>query len=70
MACEKCWSDATSRAFSLGNSTTEEYHKLLDERRDTPCSPEEQCGEMHLVFDWKDGTRHCVCGVRRDPEGI
>lgn len=40
-ACEKCWSDAHSRdQFNVA----EEYSKLIDERRDHPCTPEEQAG--------------------------
>lgn len=37
-ACEKCWSDA-------GGSTAE-YYRLLDERKDNPCSPREQAGQF------------------------
>jgi len=64
MACEKCWSDAGFIAASAQTSKAEEYSRLIDERAEKPCTPEEQCGEMHLIFDWKDGTRHCVCGAR------
>jgi len=62
MACEKCWSDAGRISMFTGSSKTEEYEILLEARRDDPCSPEEQCGEMHVVYSWKDGTQHCVCG--------
>src|SRR5438128_10666649 len=39
--CEKCWSDAhRGPQFSVA----EEYEKLMRERRNNPCSPEEQAG--------------------------
>ena len=39
--CEKCWSDAhRGPQFSVA----EEYGKLIEERKDNPCSPEEQAG--------------------------
>ena len=65
-ACEKCWSDASMLAFLSSGVTPIEYEKLLMERRDEPCSPEEQCGERHEMFDWQDGTRRCVCGAKAD----
>jgi hypothetical protein len=37
MICERCWSDATIRAFGSGRSTTEHYNELLEERKDEPC---------------------------------
>jgi len=43
-ACEKCWEEARLRSLNSGKSTTDEYQKLLDERRDNPCSPEDQHG--------------------------
>lgn len=36
-SCEKCWNDAQGRA--------EDYQQLIEERRDNPCTPEEQAGE-------------------------
>lgn len=36
-SCEKCWADA------LGQP--DEYERLLKQRRDTPCTPEEQAGD-------------------------
>jgi len=35
-SCEKCWSDSTS---------VENYHMLLKQRKDNPCTKEEQAGE-------------------------
>ena len=34
--CEKCWRDA--------NGDPDDYQKLLVERKDDPCTPEEQAG--------------------------
>jgi len=47
MACEKCWSDAFLRAYLSGfvMMQAEAYGQLLEERRDNPCTPEEQRGE-------------------------
>jgi hypothetical protein len=44
-ACEKCWGDAYGRM--LGDSSKsqgEHYHDLLEERKDNPCTPKQQCG--------------------------
>lgn len=45
-ACEKCWGDAYRRMMMLGGSQTEHYYALLEERKDNPCTPEEQKGEQ------------------------
>jgi hypothetical protein len=39
--CEKCWSDA-SRGDQF--SVAEEYERLLKERHESPCTPEQQAG--------------------------
>jgi len=36
-SCEKCWEDA------FGNP--EKYRELIEERKNDPCTPEEQAGE-------------------------
>lgn len=36
VSCEKCWRDSGGRA--------DEYARLIKERKDAPCSPEEQAG--------------------------
>jgi hypothetical protein len=41
-ACEKCWGDAYRRELAGGMSQSEEYHKLLEERKNNPCSNAEQ----------------------------
>lgn len=45
--CEKCWRDAQRRAILDPSKTTaEHYNDLLKERKDRPCSVEEQSGEL------------------------
>lgn len=46
VACEKCWTDANREALLLGNlaSVPEIYRRLLAERADAPCTPDEQEG--------------------------
>ncbi len=40
-ACEKCWSDAhRGSQFSVAD----EYLRLMKERKDSPCTPEQQAG--------------------------
>jgi len=48
MTCEKCWADAylISR-FISGKPQADEYRRLLEERKDSPCSPLEQSGRYH-----------------------
>jgi hypothetical protein len=41
--CEKCWTDA-HRVYPYGD-ITEEYRRLIEARKDNPCTPEEQAGE-------------------------
>jgi len=40
-ACEKCWADA----FDPYGDHVEAYRKLLQERKNHPCSPKEQAGQ-------------------------
>lgn len=45
-SCEKCWDDAYGRTLAdPSRSQAEHYQDLLDERRDSPCSPREQAGQ-------------------------
>ena len=39
--CEKCWRDAHVGDFDVATN----YSRLIEERKDNPCSPEEQAGE-------------------------
>lgn len=53
-SCEKCWSDAYKR--QLANpyyAQSDHYHKLLEERKDNPCSPKEHAGQ------WWDEEKQC-----------
>ncbi len=44
-ACEKCWADAYLRhRLNPTKSQMEYYRELLEERKDKPCTPEEQSG--------------------------
>jgi len=45
MCCEKCWGDAYYRSRYTGKSQTECYADLVEERKDNPCTPEEQAGQ-------------------------
>lgn len=60
-ACERCWAEFSRRQFGESHVT---YDQVCREREESHglCTPEEQCGEMHLVLDWKDGGRRCRCG--------
>jgi hypothetical protein len=44
-SCEKCWGDAYVKSLYTGYSQAECYNKLLKERENNPCTPEEQAGE-------------------------
>lgn len=47
MACEKCWGDAYFRWYSMMDvrkSQSDHYRDLLEERKENPCTPEEQKG--------------------------
>lgn len=45
MTCEKCWGDAYLRMRMNGRSQAENYRELLEERREVPCTPEQERGE-------------------------
>ncbi len=64
--CEKYWSDAGMKMGLFGGSQTDHYHAFLKERRNDPCSPEEQCGELHTyaIYVREDGKKRCVCGIK------
>ncbi len=45
-SCEKCWSDSYMRIDTDPmKSQTEHYHELIEERKEHPCTPEQQAGE-------------------------
>ena len=44
-SCEKCWSDAYTRTHTNPmKSQAEHYTDLIIERKDNPCTPEQQAG--------------------------
>ena len=44
-SCEKCWGDAYMRyRCDPSKSQAEHYGDLIRERKDNPCTPEEQAG--------------------------
>lgn len=48
-ACEKCWEDARRIHFRQprrGEELYDVYKRLLDERKDNPCTPREQAGQF------------------------
>ncbi len=57
-ACEKCWADAGMIAMLTNGSIAWEYERLSQERKDHPCSPEQQCGDLHVA----DANGNCRCG--------
>jgi len=66
MACEKCWADAYTVSYYGCESQANIYQRLLDERWDKPCTPEEMCGvgttEMHTIHR---GDTQCACGKEK-----
>jgi hypothetical protein len=51
--CEKCWQDAYLKSRLGFKSQSECYKKLLEERKDYPCTPKEQAGQ------WWDEKNQC-----------
>lgn len=47
VSCEKCWKDAYTRSRCKPEKRqAEHYRDLLEERKDHPCTPQEQAGEF------------------------
>jgi len=79
-ACEKCWSDAYHRMLAHpGKGQAEHYRELIEERKDSPCTPWEQAGAQPtpLTHDSEDPPKtpkrlfYCVtCKTRhlREPQ--
>jgi len=60
-SCEKCWGDAYMRTFAHPmKSQAEHYHDLLEERKDSPCTPKEQAGQF-----WDEEKQCDSRGVRK-----
>lgn len=51
MGCERCWNDAYTQARMSGQSQADVYRQLLDERKDDPCTPEQQVGRAERDAD-------------------
>ena len=51
MICEKCWGDAYLMMRNTGRDQYDCYRELLHERRDNPCSQEEQRGHEEEEVD-------------------
>lgn len=49
--CEKCWRDSARGPYS---DHAEDYRELIHQRRDNPCSPEEQAGEYATLCVYCD----------------
>ena len=67
-ACEKCWSDAYVRAQLEGGTQVEHYKDLLAERKDTPCSPEDQSGEGSRIIDLMAALKASLSGETADKQ--
>lgn len=49
--CEKCWGDAYIRMRETGKEQSVCYHELLEERKDNPCTLEQQAGTDRREYD-------------------
>ena len=73
-SCEKCWADASRDPY---NDVPRAYARLIEKRRDRPCTPEEQAGPDAGVCPWchrrtlHQHTGECMTGAcypaRRTP---
>ena len=49
--CEKCWGDAYMRLLAdSSKSQTDHYYDLLKERKENPCTKEEQEGFVSVYL--------------------
>lgn len=60
-ACERCWREFSRRSLTDSRIT---YRDVLREQEATGrvCTPEEQCGDLHIVIKWTDRPDQCRCG--------
>lgn len=74
-SCEKCWGDAYMRTHTDPSKTqAEHYSNLIEERKNNPCTPEEQAG-VDADFCTKCNkmtihqyTKQCMnCGHKASP---
>ncbi len=61
-ACERCWREFQQRELYEPHLTYQDVIRETEARQGGPCSPEQQCGELHLVLCWASGPRRCRCG--------
>jgi hypothetical protein len=45
-ACERCWGDAYRLSLDTGEDQPTSYKRLLEERKNNPCSAREQAGQF------------------------
>jgi len=44
IVCEKCWEEARNRCQSQGGNVLDHYGEILQEKKNKPCTPQEQGG--------------------------
>ena len=64
-SCEKCWRDSRGQYKSQYA-----YSELIKERKDNPCTPEEQAGigSADVCKACKRKTIHTYCNICMNPE--
>jgi hypothetical protein len=69
-ACERCWAEFSRRSLYEGSLTYSEV-VAQTEASGRVCTPAEQCGDLHITLEMKDGGKRCRCGmvVERAAEG-
>jgi hypothetical protein len=69
-SCEKCWEDAFYRSMvDAFKSKSEHYSDLIKERKDNPCTPEEQAGEeAEICKECNRQTVHQYIHVCMNPD--
>jgi len=51
-SCEKCWGDAYTRTHTNPTkSQAEHYQDLINERKENPCTPEQQAGHDATICE-------------------
>jgi len=67
--CEKCWADAYRLELAGKGNQPRIYERLLRERKDHPCTPEEQAGpDAQICLNCKRKTLHQITGQCMNPE--
>lgn len=62
-SCEKCWADAYRLELAGEGSQPRIYERLIVERKDKPCTPEQQAGpDARICLDCKRKTVHQITG--------